>query len=226
MNVKSVLAVVLASGNIMFAGAQQPDGSFFKEFTQGKVVLKNSQFAKGKFNYDCVNKEMHFLNGTTDMVVENLEDIDTVVVDKHRFIPFDGHFLEVLTGQKATLFVDWKVKPTNMGKKGAMGTTTHGSVQAIDVNMRYQRVNGEQNLDLSVYKMVTENIYYINMESGLKKFRNAKTLIALYPKDEQQTMKEFVEREKVDFGNPEEVLKVLNQFGMSGGASAKSGASE
>ena len=33
-----------------------------------------------------------------------------------------------------------------------MGTVTHGSVQAIDVNARFQRVNGEQNLDLSVYK--------------------------------------------------------------------------
>ena len=39
-----------------------------------------------------------------------------------------------------------------------MGTVTHGSVQAIDVNARFQRVNGEQNLDLSVYKMVTENV--------------------------------------------------------------------
>ena len=33
-----------------------------------------------------------------------------------------------------------------------MGTVTNGSVQAIDVNARFQRVNGEQNLDLSVYK--------------------------------------------------------------------------
>ena len=45
-----------------------------------------------------------------------------------------------------------------------MGTVTHGSVQAIDVNARFQRVNGEQNLDLSVYKMVTENVYYTQIK--------------------------------------------------------------
>lgn len=152
---------------------------------------------------------MHFLNGTTDMVVENLDDIDTIAVDKHRFIPFGGHFLEVLTDRNATLFVDWKILPKSVGKKGAMGTVTQGSVQAIDVNARYQRVNGEQDLDLSVYKMATENTYYICVEGKWKKFRNAKTLLALFPKGRQQEMKAFMEREKVDFENPKEILKVL-----------------
>ena len=152
MNTKGILIAILALGSITFTNAQQPAGYFFKEFTSGKVLLKNKQFAKGKFNYDCINKEMHFLNESTDMVIENLEDIDTVVIDIHRFIPFEGHFMEVMTDQHTTLFIDWKVKPKDIGKKGAMGTVTHGSVQAIDVNARFQRVNGEQNLDLSVYK--------------------------------------------------------------------------
>lgn len=208
------IAALAAWGGITLAGAQQQStGYFFHEFTSGKVMLRNKQFAKGKFNYDCINKEMHFLNGATDMVVENLEDIDTVAIDKHRFIPFEGHFLEVLTGpQNATLFIDWKMKATNMGKKGAMGTVTQGSVQAIDVNTRYQRVNGEQNLDLSVYKMTTENTYYIYMEGRMRKFRNAKTLLSLFPKEKQQEMKAFMESEKIDFGSPETLLKVLGRF--------------
>ena len=35
----------------------------------------------------AIYKEMHFLNESTDMVIENLEDIDTVVIDIHRFLP-------------------------------------------------------------------------------------------------------------------------------------------
>ena len=65
------------------------------------------------------------MNESTDMVIENLEDIDTVVIDIHRFIPFEGHFMEVMTDQHTTLFIDWKVKPKDIGKKGAMGTVTH-----------------------------------------------------------------------------------------------------
>lgn len=115
MNTKGILIAILALGSITLINAQQPAGYFFKEFTPGKVLLKNKQFAKGKFNYDCINKEMHFLNESTDMVIENLEDIDTVVIDIHRFIPFEGHFMEVMTDQHTTLFIDWKVKPKDIG---------------------------------------------------------------------------------------------------------------
>lgn len=212
MNTKGILIAILSLGGIMFANAQQPNGYFFKEFTQGKVLLKNKQFAKGKFNYDCINKEMHFLNGSTDMVIENLEDIDTVVIDIHRFIPFEEHFMEVMTTQHTTLFIDWKVEPKDIGKKGAMGTVTQGSVQAIDVNARFQRVNGEQNLDLSVYKMVTENVYYIHVKGKLRSFRNINSLLKLYPKDKQQSIKEFMETENIKMENPKDILKVLDRF--------------
>lgn len=212
MNTKGILIAILALGSITLINAQQPAGYFFKEFTPGKVLLKNKQFAKGKFNYDCINKEMHFLNGSTDMVIENLEDIDTVVIDIHRFIPFEGHFMEVMTDQHTTLFIDWKVKPKDIGKKGAMGTVTHGSVQAIDVNTRFQRVNGEQNLDLSVYKMVTENVYYTQIKGKLRSFRNIHSLLKLYSKDKQQLIKEFIETEKIKIENPKDILKVLKRF--------------
>ena len=145
-------------------------------------------------------------------VIENLEDIDTVVIDIHRFIPFEGHFMEVMTDQHTTLFIDWKVKPKDIGKKGAMGTVTHGSVQAIDVNTRFQRVNGEQNLDLSVYKMVTENVYYTQIKGKLRSFRNIHSLLKLYSKDKQQLIKEFIETEKIKIENPKDILKVLKRF--------------
>ena len=212
MNTKGILIAILTLGSITFANAQQPTGYFFEEFTQGKVLLKNKQFAKGKFNYDCINKEMHFLNGATDMIIENLEDVDTVVIDIHRFIPFEGHFMEVMSGQNATLFIDWKINPKGIGKKGAMGTVTQGSVQAIDVNTRFQRVNGEQDLDLTVYKMVTENVYYTQVKGKLKSFRNINTLLKLYSKDKQQLIKEFIETENIKMENPKDVLKVLERF--------------
>lgn len=212
MNTKGILIAILSLGGIMFANAQQPNGYFFKEFTQGKVLLKNKQFAKGKFNYDCINREMHFLNGAADMVIENLEDIDTVVVDIHRFIPFDGHFMEVRHGKNTILFIDWKMNPKDIGKQGAMGITTQGSVQAIDVNTRFQRVNGEQNLDLSVYKMEMENTYYVRIKDKFKSFRNEKTFLGLFLKDKRQEIKEYIEQEKIDMEKPKDILKMLDIY--------------
>ena len=78
------------------ASAQESNGYYFKDFTNGQVLLKNRQFARGKFNYDYVNHQMHFLNGSTDMIVENLTDIDTIIIDKTRFIPYEKRLVEVL----------------------------------------------------------------------------------------------------------------------------------
>ena len=212
MKKKFLFASLFFVGTLSVMG-QQKTGYFFEGFTQGKVMLKNRQFAKGKFNYDCVNQEMHFLNGPTDMVVQNLEDIDTIAIAAHRFIPHEGHFLEVLRGKNAVLYVDWRMKSKDVGRKGAMGTTTHGSVQAIDVNARFQRVNGEQDLDLSVYKLDMENVYYVWIDGKLKDFRNTKTFLDLLPKDQRITVKEFMEKENLHMNKLDDILKVLEFYG-------------
>ncbi|MDE8712641.1 hypothetical protein PZH41_25840, partial [Phocaeicola vulgatus] len=71
---------------------------------------------------------------------------------------------------------------------------------------------GEQNLDLSVYKMVTENVYYTQIKCKLRSFRNIHSLLKLYSKDKQQLIKEFIETEKIKIENPKDILKVLKRF--------------
>ena len=161
----------------MGALAQDSNGYYFKDFTHGRVILKNKQFARGKFNYDFKNHQMHFLNGNTDMIVENLQDIDTIIIDKTRFIPYEGRFVEVMKEGKTALLIEKEVNTREHGKVGAMGMATHGSVQAIDVNARFQRVNGENNMDLTIYKDEIKNIYYILIKKNWKSFRNQATFL-------------------------------------------------
>ena len=192
--------------------AQESNGYYFKDFTNGQVLLKNKQFARGKFNYDFVNKQIHFLNGNTDMIVENLQDIDTIIIDKIRFIPHDGHFVEVMKEGKTVLLIEKEVNTREHGKVGAMGVATHGSVQSIDVNARFQRVNGENNMDLTIYKDEIKNIYYILVKRDWKSFRNQATFLKLFPKKQQESIKEVIKTTEVDFNNPEDVLKLWSKI--------------
>lgn len=189
--------------------AQDSNGYYFKDFTDGRVILKNKQFARGKFNYDFVNRQMHFLNGTTDMIVENLPDIDSIIVDKTCFVPYEGRFLEVLKGKDATLFMEKEVETREEGKVGAMGIATRGTVQAIDVNARFQRVNGENKTDLTIYKNDVKNIYYIYVKRDLESFRNQATFLRLFSKKQQETIKDQIKALDVDFDNPEDILRLL-----------------
>ena len=210
MSATRIIITTLFLLNNLLIFAQKTNGYYFKEFIPGKVILKNKQFARGKFNYDFKNKQMHFLNGNTDMIVENLQDIDTIIIDKTRFIPYEGHFVEVMKEGKTVLLIEKEVNTRERGKVGAMGMATHGSVQAIDVNARFQRVNGENNMDLTIYKDEIKNIYYILIKKNWKSFRNQATFLKLFPKKQQESIKETIMKLDVDFDNPEDVLKLWN----------------
>ena len=211
MTKKTILLSILCVF-CMLASAQETNGYYFKEFTNGQVILKNKQFARGKFNYDFVNHQMHFLNGNTDMIVENLQDIDTIIIDKTRFIPCEGRFMEVMKGKNAVVLIEKEVNTREEGKVGAMGVATHGSVQAIDVNARFQRVNGENNTDLTIYKDEIKNIYFIFVKREWKSFRNQVTFLKLFPKKQQEGIKEIIKEIEVDFTNPEDVLKLWDKI--------------
>ena len=195
--------------------AQELSRYYFDDFTLGRVILKNKQFARGKFNYDFVNHQMHFLNGSTDMIVENLEDIDTIIVDKTRFIPYGGRFVEVLRGKQGVILIEKEINIRERGKVGAMGIATQGSVQAIDVNSRFQRVNGENNTDLTIYKHEIDNIYYIAIKGAWKPFRNQATFLKLFPKKQHDRIKEQVKQLAVDFKNSGDILRLLDQISMN-----------
>lgn len=209
MKLKSFITLCLLVGNLPVM-AQQTGGYCFPDFTPGRVILKNRQFARGTFNYDFVNHQMHFMNGKTDMIVENLEDIDTILIDQTRFIPYEKRFVEVVRGKQSLLLLDRKVTAREQGKTGAMGLTTQGSVQAIDVNTRFMRVNGDRNLDLHVYKDEIQYTYYILVKKKWKPFHNQITFLQLCPKKEQESVKNCVKELNTDFRSPDEVIKLLD----------------
>ena len=174
------------------------------------MILKNKQFARGKFNYDFVNHQMHFLNGGVDMIVENLQDIDTIIIDKTRFIPFEGRFVEVKRGNNASVLVEMNVNTREQGKVGAMGVATHGTVQSIDVNARFQRVNGENNMDINIYKDEIKYTYFVLVKGNWKSFHNQATFLKLFPKKRHDVIKETIKSLDVDFDHPDEVTKLCS----------------
>ena len=209
MKLKSVITLFLLATSLSLV-AQQTGGYCFPDFTPGRVLLKNKQFARGTFNYDFVNHQMHFMNGKADMIVENLEDIDTILIDRTRFIPYENRFVEVKRGKQCLMLLDRKVITREQGKAGAMGVATHGSVQAIDVNTRFMRVNGDRNPDLHIYKDEIQYTYYIWVKKKWKPFHNQTTFLLLYPKNKQESVKKCIKELDIDFRAPDEVIKLLD----------------
>lgn len=206
------LLLAFCSVQVLDLSAQSLSTFLFNEFMPGKVLLKNRQFAKGKFNYDGLHRQMHYLIGETDMIVENLQEIDTIYIGNSRYVPFDDSFAEVMEKTGVIMLVEHKKSIREQGKAGAMGMTTQGTVQAIDVNARYQRVNGEQNLDINIYKVETEHVYWVAVKGKWKSFHNSVTLLKLFPKKNQDLVKDRLKEMSADFSAPSSILELWSKL--------------
>ncbi|MDF9828922.1 hypothetical protein M2133_000245 [Parabacteroides sp. PF5-6] len=181
----------------------------FGDFTQGSVVQKNRMVTKVPLNYDCINQEMHFIQGGEQLILDNLDRIESVTVGDRRFIPHANHFLEVIAFSDYTLYIDWKTKIANRGKKGAMGQVTHGgTITQADVSlMRHEAPDFK---DTNVYEVIPQNTYYLSVDGEkMKKFNTLKAFCKFFPQDKEASIREFVTAEKIDMQKPEHIYKLV-----------------
>lgn len=196
------------------SGAQDmemPEGIFlYKQFTDGKILLTDERFIEAKFNYDCDKQELFYKDGNEYLTMYNTSNIDTLYIQNRKFIPTrDGNrFYECIPAGEETLLVDWKVKLSYKGQRGAMGVVTQSGGQA-SVDMELMRNQGMSNLDKNVYKKDYKNTYHIYLDKRLVSFNNLKSFIKLYPDTHQKTIRQLAKKQSVHFDNPWQVAKLV-----------------
>ncbi len=195
------------------ANAQMPSGTFlFEEFTEGTILLTNKKTIETRFNYDCDNQVLYFLNGKEYMQMYNTTNVDTLRVGERLFIPAreGARFLECIPAGSDTLWVDWKIKSYYRGKAGAMGTVTQAGGQAT-FDMSLMQNKGASVPDNSVYKRKVQNVYKTNVGGTLMTFGNLKTFQKMFPEKLRKTVRDVAKEMATDFDNPWSVAQLLQK---------------
>ena len=192
----------------------------FEEFTDGEILLTNKKVIETKFNYDCNQQVLYFMNGKEYMQMYNTTNVDTLRISGRLFVPTreEAHFYECIPAGNDTLFVDWKIKSYYKGKAGAMGTVTQAGGQAT-YDMSLMQNKGASVPDNSVYKKKVQTSYMIRVDGKSATFNNLKTLLKLFPDNKRKAIREIEKEESTDFDNPWQVAKLLTRCG---GVSASS----
>lgn len=208
---KDVLTCLFIFGfllNIAAQSSQKEKTYLFEKFTAGKVLMKDGTTINASLNYDCINKEMNYLENNERMILLGLEMIDTVYIINRKFIPHKTFFLEVIPVGNSELYVSWKTKVANKGKEGAMGMVSHsGTVETLDV-LRIQN-KGVDNANYYIYNFAPENTYYLSLNNQLKKFNNSKSLLKLFP-EKKDKIKTYLKENEVSFSNLEAVISLID----------------
>lgn len=174
------------------------------------ISKNNGRPIQEKFNYNCETQTMEFLDGEYIMKLDPISQIDTLYLDTHKMIPYGTHFLEVIyVSNKFSLLVDHKRKAVNQGKTGAMGLKTQGTVENVDFSSFGGRHTEEWKKGNEVWKYKDESTYVYTVKSKMKRFRNVKMLVKIFPEKEEEIKTYIRTHDKFGFEHPDEVLNLL-----------------
>lgn len=194
--------------------AQETSGSrayLFDAFKQATVKMKNGSRAEATFNYDGKKQEMVYYANNQLMILDGIQQIDTIFIEKRMFIPAGKGFREVVRLSKGVLQIDWKISRLYAGKKGAYGQVTHGgTVQNINPGYLsgYLSTQSTDNKSDQVFTTVLKNEYYLLTKGKPIKFNSLKTLLKLFPEDLHPAIISYVKDEKLSMDVPEDVHKL------------------
>lgn len=173
------------------------------------ATMKQGAPIRASFNYDCTKQEMHFEEDGEIFKLQDINTVDTLFLGNYKMIPYAGRFLDVvyITSQYKLLF-DYKIKKTNKGKKGAMGTATQGTVETIDFSksgIASQQVTVKDN---TVYDYKDESTYYLELNGKKERIKDAKSFVKLFPAKKEQ-IETYIKEHKVTFKDMDAIISLI-----------------
>ena len=186
----------------------------FPDYQQGVILLKGNKRVNVLVNYDATKHQMMYKQGDDNMILGNIQSVDSVLIDKHRFIPLKNRFYEVIPVNSEYLLVDWNISMTNIGYRGAYGQVTHSKVHSYNVSAVTHDIyhtEARPNASLEVYRRSNNNVYYIFQNQKLQKFKDKKSLLKLFP-DRKEEIEELLKEEKTMFKNVEDVVELMKRI--------------
>lgn len=198
--------------NVVAIAQNQQRIYLLDKYTNGSVLLKNQTRVSTVLNYDAANRNMMYIANGIEMILDEMQGIDTVYIGTYKFIPNGQHgFLEMTPLKNGTVFVNWKLKKQFVGKKGAYGQVIQGSVEVLNVNAIKQQAGVSKREDnvVDVYAQLNENEYWLLRNGKFVKCNNEKSLLKLFPSVED-LIKTFIKEQKLDFRNTQQAIAIVD----------------
>jgi len=145
------------------------------------------------------------------MELTNAASIDSIVwAGKRCFVTHGNRFLEKVDLKNGTCFIGWRIKKVNIGSTGALGATTQGKVESINVrSMGVFSAKDATSHSADVYQQKNANEYFIPSNGKFNKVTNLKHIQKLFPQH-KEAIKEFAEKQDIKMQEPLSVLELLN----------------
>jgi hypothetical protein len=199
---------LLANVVILHAQPQSPNIDLkpllFKNFVNSSIVKKDGTNVQASLNYNTNNQSIIFLSNKEYMQLTGLEEIQEIKIDKSIFIPIDGKFYEK-TGMD-NLFISYSNKvvvndvvTSKPGTEVKNARESSNNVSNVYVSRNYQSPNNVAFVKKFWLLKENEMIEVNNINKVARAFNVNKNKV-----------NQFVKKEKLDFNNYDDVIKLLD----------------
>ncbi len=205
-----ILTVVISFISTVNAQPEQQGAALyhyvFPSFIEGTVKQKSGEVNKVLLNYNSITEEMIFEQSGRQMALDKTENIDTVFIEKKKFIPAGNVFYEVATSTTVALYIQHKTTVVPPGENTGFGTSQTSAINSIT---DLKRAGTAYRLKLpSDYKLLSKTVYWVNKNNSYINVKNVKDIQDLFP-EKSGVIKDFVKAGKINFKNPADVIKLI-----------------
>lgn len=205
---KLVLFLVLLSFEAMAQNEQEkPLRQFlFPNFAEGIIQTKSGSTLAFILNYNMVEQDMISQQTNVYRVVNNIDNIDTILLQNRKFVPFEKVFYEVLVKGHVPFFLQNKSLMTSVGNSVGYGLRSQ-SVGPTDMK-RFEMGSDVVSIDLPSDVIINSaSVNWVKKNNEMEKFNNARQLIKIFPEYEKE-IKEYIVKYKPDFKLRDDIIKL------------------
>lgn len=189
----------------------------FEKFTTATVKMRPRGVTRNAMNYDANGGKMYFMQGETMMELTGVNTVDTISWGERKFIPVQNRFREVMKVPNGLVYVDWVLRDLVVGKKGAYGLRTEGSVQNLRLYdfggaggvSSYTPYDNQGTYVNDILKRKNQNVYYFEYKGKVERVKSLKNLDKIFP-EQIQEIHDFIKEHDVAYDDVLSVLDLLN----------------
>ncbi len=201
-----VLIFLISRAFPAFSQSKKESHYLFSGFEPAIVYLNTGNVQQIDLNYNTLTEEMVFVKNGQYLALANLTSIDSVLVQKRKFIPQSGRFYEEILAGKTPLYLQNKNKLIVAGKSTGFGATQTSAVDNISNIFSSGKV---YNLELgNEYKLLSENAFWVVKNGEYLRFNSMKDAEKAFP-EKQPELKQFVKGNKIKFNDREKLIELL-----------------
>lgn len=199
--------VVKAGDNV--AEVISPNGFYrLPQFAEGVFTLKSGLKSRALFNYHIGNGEIEYINQKGDTMAIGVPDdiVNITISDNVQYIYSNKSYVEILgVAESARLGKKIRVILEN-DKKGGYGESAPASNQVSMRNFSLGSGIFHLNHDIAIVK--STSYYWVDPNNNLQPVTK-KSSIKLVAKDKQSKLEAFIDENKINFNNEDDLRKLL-----------------